>query len=254
MCHCCGWVIVFLSLYIMPNLDSFTKKPKFVNHYKCEEGLICFQRRSTEDIPGCQITGDKSFSSMDVCIPDSTVTLSPSSGPTTPPEPTEAPTKNNQPTNSPTPMGTNSWVQTYGMTTPFEFVGPPSTIPPTSEEFAWLYTDEYTQPKQLEFAGNDGIPEKNWPLGPCESDCDTDDDCAGPLVCLQRLEGDPVPGCLGEDPSNADYCVWPEGYENGMPAAHNWDDGFCLKLYWEEGYNWQNETIERKCKMSLMYC
>lgn len=27
-----------------------------------------------------------------------------------------------------------------------------------------------------------------------------------------------------------------------------WENGFQIKLYWEQGYKWQNETRERKCK------
>ena len=32
-----------------------------------------------------------------------------------------------------------------------------------------------------------------------------------------------------------------------------WENGFQIKLYWEEGYKWQNETRERKCKLFTIY-
>ena len=46
-------------------------------------------------------------------------------------------------------------------------------------------------------------------LGRCEGDCDTDDDCAGDLVCFQRAWNDAIPGCHTEsiDMTKTDYCV-----------------------------------------------
>ena len=34
--------------------------------------------------------------------------------------------------------------------------------------------------------GNNGFPEGAFPLGICEGDCDTNEDCDGGLVCFQR--------------------------------------------------------------------
>lgn len=47
--------------------------------------------------------------------------------------------------------------------------------------------------------------------GLCQGDCDTDDDCAGDLVCHQRGKNDSIPGCRGgsDDGSQSDYCVNP---------------------------------------------
>ena len=118
----------------------------------------------------------------------------------------------------------------------------------------------------MEYIGNNNEPADAFPLGPCQSDCDDDQDCAGPLVCFQRRGGEAVPGCLGDDPSDEDYCVWPDGFNfddlekeeasvvNTIePNPSSWvEEGFALKLYWEEGYNWQNETIERKCEWLLL--
>mmetsp|Transcript_37630 Transcript_37630/g.91330 ORF Transcript_37630/g.91330 Transcript_37630/m.91330 type:complete len:220 (+) Transcript_37630:134-793(+) len=59
-----------------------------------------------------------------------------------------------------------------------------------------------------------GIPiryTRDFPLGLCEGDCDSNFDCANDLVCFQRNENTPVPGCLGgeNDGSRTDYCVQP---------------------------------------------
>ena len=40
--------------------------------------------------------------------------------------------------------------------------------------------------------GNNGFPESAFPLGMCEGDCDTDEDCKGVLVCFQRDGLEPV--------------------------------------------------------------
>ena len=71
-------------------------------------------------------------------------------------------------------------------------------------------------------------------LGRCVGDCDTDDHCAGDLVCFERDAGDPAPpGCVWSngrtrDDSNTDFCVRPEDVDasltmtdkpTAMPAA-----------------------------------
>ena len=60
-------------------------------------------------------------------------------------------------------------------------------------------------------------------------------------------------GCRGgeSDTSHSDYCV-PSSYTNDpghsdpVPPTSS---VFRLKLYWREGYFWQEETRERKCKL-----
>ena len=44
-------------------------------------------------------------------------------------------------------------------------------------------------------------------LGRCEADCDDDDECASGLVCYQRDDDEPVPGCNGTPRSGWDYCI-----------------------------------------------
>ena len=40
--------------------------------------------------------------------------------------------------------------------------------------------------------GNNGLPESAFPLGMCEGDCDTDEDCDGGLICFQRDGLEPI--------------------------------------------------------------
>jgi len=43
----------------------------------------------------------------------------------------------------------------------------------------------------------------------CEADCDDDDECAAGLMCYQRDDAEPVPGCNGTPRDGWDYCVRP---------------------------------------------
>jgi hypothetical protein len=65
--------------------------------------------------------------------------------------------------------------------------------------------------KNVEYVGNDGSPASAYPLGECQGECDSDEDCEGELICFQRDPGDPVPGCLGgeDDTSRNDFCISP---------------------------------------------
>lgn len=91
--------------------------------------------------------------------------------------------------------------------------------------------------------GNDGAPSSAFPLGLCEGDCDTNDDCEGDLVCYQRSKYESVPGCSGGefDSYNNDYCIDPNGGGSGITST-----SFYLKRYWQYGYHWQGERFERR--------
>ena len=41
----------------------------------------------------------------------------------------------------------------------------------------------------------------------CEADCDDDDECDSGLLCYQRDDDEPVPGCNGTPRSGWDYCI-----------------------------------------------
>jgi hypothetical protein len=120
------------------------------------------------------------------------------------------------------------------------------------------------EPKQrrlvdIEIIGAD--PVDNYPLARCQGDCDNDVQCVGELVCYQRNAYDPVPGCSGgtSGTSRTDYCVDPSDIPSGPkppPVASPTSPvvtptpspltNFRLKLYWEEGYDWQEEEFERE--------
>lgn len=51
-------------------------------------------------------------------------------------------------------------------------------------------------------------------LDECEGDCDTDADCAGNLICLQRSNNEEIPGCSLEnagilEAKLGDFCIQP---------------------------------------------
>jgi len=61
-----------------------------------------------------------------------------------------------------------------------------------------------------------------FPLQLCEGDCDTNDDCAYGLKCMQRGKHDPVPVCSGVLGSRTDYCVPEDGFDlNDLPEIED---------------------------------
>jgi hypothetical protein len=67
--------------------------------------------------------------------------------------------------------------------------------------------------------------------------------CESGLFCFQRSRYGAVPGCSGGEfeGSNTDYCA-------RLPQSQLPEPGgtFRLKLYWEEGYFWQEVRTARK--------
>lgn len=177
----------------------------------CAEGLVCFQRDALMEVPGCE--GGATFAAAtDFCMADSTKTptTAPTPQPTESPSPTAAPTVSLAPTKSPSP----------------------TTAPVTEAPTPYV-------PKQIEVVGNDGFPEDLFPLGLCQGDCDDDDECGWGLYCVQRNNADdPVPACdsTGAD-SDRDFCA-------PLPADQMIPGSFRLRLYWEEGYIWQDSPRE----------
>lgn len=116
----------------------------------------------------------------------------------------------------------------------------------------------------LTFMGQSGVPESAYPLGKCQGDCDEDTDCIDGLICYYRRAGEAVPGCGGELSTNVDYCVDPRDLGTLPPESETIPDttatpaptvetprtedvgDFKLKIFWQEGYNWQEEPVERK--------
>lgn len=82
-----------------------------------------------------------------------------------------------------------------------------------------------------------------------------DEQCAEGLYCHQRGSYGKVPFCDGgeSEASTADFCAW-DGTGDGPNIVGPPPEGlFRLKLYWEEGYRWQNETFEREWCMMYDY-
>ncbi|CAB9509454.1 expressed unknown protein [Seminavis robusta] len=186
------------------------------NDDECGDGMVCFHKPPFTAVPNC-IGGDYDKSKSGI-------------RPRRPPQTA-------RPTPAPAPQPTK-------YTTPT----PPSGNP------------------RIKLVGN-----RRWApgsLGLCEGDCDKDRDCEGDFVCQQRGRGDPVRGCDGYDGSKTDYCVLPRGgimpttptnpgtptkSPTSRPTDRPTTDSptsqspkFRLKLYWEDGYYWQEETRERK--------
>ena len=203
----------------LPQIQSFGADP--TDHYplglcqgdcdddsQCQPGLICYQRNSGDPIPGC--TGNLK-SRTDFCI-------YPLGNPPTMPSPTTNPAVAPSPTPLPPPPPS-----------------PPSPPLPTTDSGG-------STPLPLVSYGP-RPPTSVLPLKECEGDCNQDGDCGPGLICWQRGSGDPVPGCRGNLVSRTDYCVRIAVLPPPIPPILS---HIRLKLYWQQGYYWQEETVERK--------
>lgn len=90
-------------------------------------------------------------------------------------------------------------------------------------------------PIQVSVPDNDGKKSK------CEGNCEINNDCDQQLACRIRDSNEQVPGC-GTVPDGQNICMDPAD----EPTTFGSDDDFALKLYWQMGYNWQEEFFERK--------
>lgn len=72
-----------------------------------------------------------------------------------------------------------------------------------------------------------------------------------------HTQGEAVPGCIGIDDDGGDYCVFPEHFREKNETQTEvapWQDGFQIKLYWEEGYLWQNgERAKKEWLFNIMH-
>jgi len=75
-------------------------------------------------------------------------------------------------------------------------------------------------------------------LNLCEGSCERDEDCFGSLECYKG-GGPRIPGCSGERDLDDSYCV-----EAGA-AFRRPQGSFRLRLYWQQGYNWQESSREK---------
>ena len=71
----------------------------------------------------------------------------------------------------------------------------------------------------------------NTKLGPCEGDCDSDEDCNEGLYCFTKdLSVTSVPGCVGFDMSRTDFCT----YKNQASSNSSYTATFPLLFAYEE--------------------
>jgi len=158
----------------------------------------------------------------------------PSEQPTTSMAPSDMPSSSpsSEPTGQPSDMPT----ETPSSAPSLEPTDAPSASP---TEYPTL------EPGPPLFVFDDAIVESLYPLGQCQGDCDEDEHCEGDLICFRRDGGSNwVPGCSGTtDEGGADICIdpadEPEGPIGPTPGS------FRLKMYWEEGYRWQEDSSEK---------
>ena len=73
-----------------------------------------------------------------------------------------------------------------------------------------IFGDDYcadrdAYPNELFYAGKNSQPGS---LGMCDGDCDpTLGECQAGLYCYERDGTEPIPGCVGEGRTGADYCT-----------------------------------------------
>lgn len=193
---------------------------------QCDEGLVCYQRDPGTAVPGC-MGGEEEQSRTDYCTsaPATTATDNVDTGTAeteepqqqedddntttepvpTPASPTSKPTALRVISTTPAPTSTASRVVS---TTP-----EPTASPTASPKVALSTTSP--EPLALSFVTKD--TSGAFPLGECQGDCDDDTDCQPGLICFQRDQNEPVPGCLGNDASRSDYCILDPN--NRVPTA-----------------------------------
>jgi len=146
----------------------------------CQGDFKCLMRSSSESVPGCFGHG---ISGIDYCFKSST------SGGT-----------NTGGTGTVTSTGGTG--ETTGTVTSTGGTGA-NTGTVTSTEGTGATTG--TSTKALAVVGCTSTK----PCNMCEGDCDTDDDCAGVLVCHQKDGLGTVLGCEGTSSSRTDFCGMP---------------------------------------------
>lgn len=126
----------------------------------------------------------------------------------------------------------------------FRSVASPPAASPTSS-----FSAPTNSPQGFGSAGNQSpgsntlvsVGSNTQGLGRCEGDCNSDADCSGNLICYFRQGAlTSVPGCIGTGTMGQNYCI--DALDN--PSGFN-EDTFRLKLFWRQGYFWQEESFER---------
>ncbi|KAG7349099.1 peptidoglycan-binding domain protein [Nitzschia inconspicua] len=157
----------------------------------CMEGLKCFQRDANDAVPGCS-GGEQDGTVSDYCIrledfAEETSGRVPSAIPPSVPSSHPSSIPSTAPSSIPSDL--------------------PSNIPSSVPTLPWGKLAVVSEPI-------------SGPLGLCEGDCDSDDDCEAGLICWLRESGDePIPYCQGSPGnSRSDFCVY-EGAASESPSA-----------------------------------
>ena len=167
----------------------------------CEGDLICFQREGLEPVPGCSGLGQTSY---DYCIVAEVAVVEAAA----PMEVTAAPM---EVTGAPMDV----------VDAPMDVVGAPTMTPtvvtPAVVESAFDVQQgaESALPAlQIIDGGGKNNKDKDntgvaavTSFGLCQGDCYDDTECESGLVCLERDDGESVPGCSGTSDGKNSYCV-----------------------------------------------
>ncbi|MDA7838788.1 BspA family leucine-rich repeat surface protein [bacterium] len=100
----------------------------------------------------------------------------------------------------------------------------------TSKAYAYADTFEHSsvafKPKLVN-KGQNAV--KYGPVQVCEGECNSDNDCAGGLVCFIRRANEPVPGCSGSISRSTNVCIRPVTPENRFyfGAGYSLCEGDC---------------------------
>ncbi len=93
--------------------------------------------------------------------------------------------------------------------TPAPTVSTPAPVPITPAPTEAFSESPSYGTDNLSLHGDDEDP--SGPLGRCEGNCNSDEDCSGDLYCFERNGYQPVPGCTagGDGIQHFNYCVVP---------------------------------------------
>jgi len=101
--------------------------------------------------------------------------------------------------------------------------------------------------------GNNGSPAEHFPLQKCEGDCDSDDECAHGLFCMQNDALEPVPGCSGTQRNNDDYCADMKDFTHPLflPTG-GWDNDWHYSVPLEVNLTGGSNTIRAQIPMGFI--
>jgi hypothetical protein len=173
---------------------------------ECASGLECFYRSDNSPVPGCYGDTASKFS-YDFCYDPNDKFGEPvgaqpvASSPMLPAQPFSIPTL--MPTLAPQLPMSSAPLRSSTNSPATATVSEPA--PPAASVI----------PLQVIVGVGAALP-SGQKLGKCQGDCDSDYECAAGLLCRQRADDSPVPGCIGEGigfRTGIDFCYDPADAE-----------------------------------------